>query len=384
MKVCSDCGGYDCQSVNGLPCLRATLNAREEAAAEQGKGSCSEDPPRPVRVAVVGAGAWGINHVRTFSRLKGCELVAVCDPSPESRARAGSFAPNAKLTDSFDSIVSDRSVDAVVIATPAIMHAGQAQKALAADKHVLVEKPMALTVSDARDIAGVAERRARVLGVGHLMLYHPAFKQLCKVVDSGALGDLHYLYSQRVNLGQFRRDENAMWSLAPHDISMILALTGALPVEVSAQGGAYLRTGIEDVVFMHLRFATGVVAHIHISWLDPHKERRLTVVGSKKMVEFDDTLAVEKLKVYDKGYTKPANFTEYGEFLSLRNGDIHIPYVAGGEPLELQCRAFIDAIRDSRTVKTSLPADGISGLHVVRVLDACQRSLTAGGIQVQL
>jgi predicted dehydrogenase len=200
------------------------------------------------------------------------------------------------------------------------------------------------------------------------------------MIDAGELGRIYYMYALRVNLGRVRRDENAMWSLAPHDISMILHLTGEEPVSVSARGGCYLQPGIEDVVFVNIRFGSGVIAQVQLSWLDPRKERRLTIVGDKKMVEFDDAHAVEKLRVYDKGVDKPPAFTEYSQYLAIRNGDIHIPQVPMAEPLELECKHFLECVAEGRRPIT----DGASALRVVQVLEAAQRSLDADGAPVDV
>jgi predicted dehydrogenase len=336
-----------------------------------------------IRLAVLGTGAWGINHVRAFARLAergGVEVAAVCDPSADARNRAARLAARARASASPDEILADPGIDAVVIATPAVTHAKLTVAALAAGKHVLVEKPLALSGGDAREAVAAAERAGRVLMVGHLMLYHPGMDRLRRMIAAGELGQLYYLYALRVNLGRLRRDENALWSLAPHDVSMILSLLDATPVSVSARGGCYLQPGIEDVVFVNLRFASGIVASIQLSWLDPRKERRLTLVGSKKMVEFDDVHPVEKLRIYDKGYDRPPTFTEYAEYLSIRNGDIHIPQLSMAEPLELECRHFLDCVAGGRRPLT----DGASALEVVRVLEAAQQSLAADGAPVVL
>jgi predicted dehydrogenase len=210
------------------------------------------------------------------------------------------------------------------------------------------------------------------------MLYHPAVKRLREMVASGELGTILYVYSVRVNLGKVRQDESALWSLGPHDVSMILHLLRETPVSVSARGGAYLQETIEDVVFVNLRFASGVMAQVQLSWLDPRKERRLTIVGSKKMVDFDD-VSTEKLHVYDKGVDRPPAFTDFAEFLQIRNGDILIPRISGAEPLDLECRHFVDCVIQGRTPLS----DGASGLEVVRVLSAAQRSLEADGAPVR-
>lgn len=336
-----------------------------------------------IKLAVIGVGAWGINHVRAFARLAergGVEVTAVCDPSAEALKKAQRLAPRARAVSDPDEVFADPDVQAVVIATPAVTHARVALAAFAAGKHALVEKPLALSEHDARAVVEAANAAGRVLMVGHLMLYHPAVERLRQMVDGGELGKVYYLVAQRVNLGRLRRDENAMWSLAPHDISIILALLGESPVSVSARGGSYLLPGIEDVVFVNLRFASGVMASIQLSWLDPRKERRLTVIGSKKMVELDDAHASEKLRIYDKGYDRPPVFTEYAEYLSIRNGDIHIPQVAMVEPLDVQCRHFLDCVAGNKTPRT----DGASALEVVRVLEAASRSLASDGAPVAL
>ena len=211
--------------------------------------------------------------------------------------------------------------------------------------------------------------------VGHLMLYHPAFLHLSSLVAAGALGRVYYLYALRVNLGRLRSDENALWSFAPHDLSMILSLVAAPPVSVAARGEAYLQPGVEDVVFVNLAFADRTMAQIQLSWLDPRKERRLTVVGSQKMVELDDGHPTEKLRIYDKGYDRPPEFTQYGEYLTLRQGDVHIPRIDMAEPLDLECRHFVDCVRSGAAPRS----DGASALRVVELLEAATRSLRAGG-----
>ncbi len=333
-----------------------------------------------VRVAVVGAGAWGINHVRAMSCAKGAELVLVCDGSEAARVRAAGIAPQARLGQDLADALSAPDVDAVVLATPAKDHAEQARMALNANKHVLVEKPMALDAADAHAVVSAAETHKRVLMVGHLMLYHPAVEKLKAMIDGGELGRIFYIYSLRVNLGRVRQDENALWSLAPHDVSMIEYLLGDEPDSVSARGGTYLQSRIEDVVFVNLRFRSGVSAQIQVSWLDPRKERRLTIVGSQKMVEFDDVHPVEKIRIYDKGADRPPSFTEYAQFLSIRNGDIHIPQVPMVEPLERETHHFLECIADGKRPTT----DGHSAMRVVRVLEAAQKSLESDGAPVSL
>jgi predicted dehydrogenase len=329
---------------------------------------------KPLSVAVVGAGYWGINHVRAFASLPQVRLVAVCDENEAALQRAARLAPTARLERSFQAVLDDRDIEALVLVTPARLHADHACAALAAGKHVLVEKPLALTVADAERVVEAAARAGRTAMVGHLMLYHPAIARLRELIGSGELGNVYYMYSQRVNLGQLRRDENALWSLAPHDISIILWLLGEEPVEVGARGQAYLQPGVEDVVFLHLRFPDRKIAQVQLSWLDPRKERRLTVVGSRKMVEFDDVHPTEKLRIYDKGFDRPPEFTQYAEYLTIRQGDVHIPRVGGGEPLALECAHFVECCRRG----TRPLSDVASGLAVVRVLARATEALRAG------
>jgi predicted dehydrogenase len=333
-----------------------------------------------VRIAVVGAGAWGINHVRAMSRCQGAELVMVCDGAQVARERAHVIAPSARVEGDLNAALTASDVDAIVLATPAKDHAEQARMALNAGKHVLVEKPLAFDSADAHAVVSAAETHKRILMIGHLMLFHPAVEKLKSMIDKGELGRIYYIYALRVNLGRVRQDENALWSLAPHDVSMIEYLLSDEPESVSARGGIYLQSRIEDVVFVNLRFRSGVSAQIQVSWLDPRKERRLTIVGSQKMVEFDDVHPVEKLRVYDKGVDHPPAFTEYAQFLSIRNGDIHIPQVPMVEPLERECRHFIDCISQGKRPLT----DGQSAMRVVRVLEAAQKSLESDGAPVVL
>jgi len=331
------------------------------------------------RVAIVGAGAWGRNLVRAFSRLGDGTLAVVCDTDPRSLASAAGVAPGARRLASFDEALSS-GVDAVVVATPSPTHHRLALAALEAGKHVLVEKPLALSSRDAEQLAGEARRRGLVLMVGHLLLYHPAVRRMRELIDAGELGEVHYLYSQRVNLGQVRKDENALWSLAPHDIAVMLFLLGEEPAEVSAVGGAYLQPGIPDVVFLNARFQRDRMAQVQLSWLDPHKIRKTTVVGSRKMVVFDDMESAEKLRVYDKGVDRNPKAVSYNEFLTLRWGDILIPKVRMEEPLLVECRHFLECVREGKT-----PISGAEqGLAVVRILEAAQVSLDRGGAPVRV
>jgi predicted dehydrogenase len=330
-------------------------------------------------VAVVGCGYWGINHVRVFAELAGCHLKYVCDPSKASLDRARNLASGAELVTDVAKVLTDDQVQAVVIATPAVTHGSIARKALAAGKHVLVEKPMALSTKDAEELVNSAKQRGLVLAVGHLLLYHPVVLHMKELLHSQQLGELYYLHSTRVNLGKLRTDENTLWSFAPHDLSITDFLIGSSPVSVAARGESYLQKGIEDVVFVNLKYADGKMANIHLSWLNPRKERRLTLVCSKKMVEFDD-VAAEKLRIYDKGYERPPEFTDFAQYLTIRHGDIHIPHVPMTEPLVAEATDFVTSIAESRAPRS----DGDSGLRVVRVLEAAQKSLENEGAPVSL
>jgi predicted dehydrogenase len=323
----------------------------------------------PVRVGVVGLGYWGPNLARNFDLLPESELRWICDADEAARARAASQFPGVQATASLDDLLSDPELDAVVVATHVPSHAEVAVRVLEAGKHCFVEKPLAQSVAEAEQVLAAAEASGRTLMVGHLLEYHPGLEKLKEIADSGDLGDIHYIYSNRVNLGKLRADENALWSLGAHDVSVVLRLAGdEEPSEISAKGECYMRQGIEDVVFCYLRFPSGLAAHLHLSWLDPHKDRRFTVVGSKKMATFDDMEIERKLSVYDKGFDQ--DFASYGEYIA-RSGDIWSPRISNEEPLRIECRHFVECVRDGLTPRS----DGRSGLRVVRVLEALQRSL---------
>jgi predicted dehydrogenase len=271
--------------------------------------------------------------------------------------------------------LGDANVDAVAVATDAPTHHALALAALKAGKHVLVEKPLAMSSADAAELVALARRLGRKLMVGHVLEYHPAVRYLEKMVREGELGRVYYAYTQRINLGVVRQRENAWWSLAPHDVAMLCRLFGGAPDAVSASGQSFLQPGVEDVVFATLRFADGRMGHVHVSWLDPHKVRRLTLVGTRRMMTFDDMSAGEKVRVYDKGVNRPESLHEFPDTVTLRSGDIVIPRITGDEPLAVQCRAFVDAVLDDAPIET----DGENGLRVVRVLEAGQESLRSGG-----
>jgi predicted dehydrogenase len=322
----------------------------------------------PVRVGVVGLGYWGPNLARNFDLLPGVELAWCCDADRERRERLAAVHRSTRFTGELDDLLADAALDAIVLATPVTTHAELARRVLDAGKHCFVEKPLALSAADAQQTVDAAARAGRLLMVGHLLEYHPGVRLLKEALDSGELGQARYIYSNRLNLGQLRTDENALWSLGAHDVSVVLALAGEEPVELSARGECYMREDIEDVVFAFMRFPSGVAAHLHLSWLDPHKERRFTVVGSKRMATFDDMELERKVTIYDKGFDEKAD--SYGEYIT-RTGDIRSPRVPNAEPLRLECEHFIHCIREGLTPRS----DGQSGLRVVRILEGLQREL---------
>jgi predicted dehydrogenase len=317
------------------------------------------------RIGHAGLGYWGPNLARNFGGV--ADLRWLCDLSPELLEEAAKAHPQARTTSDFQELLDDPEVDAVVIATPVVTHYELAKQALSAGKHVFVEKPQAQSSAEAEELLALAEERSLVLMPGYLLLHHPAMEQLQQLVTSKDLGELLYLYGNRQNLGQIRRDENALWSLGAHDLSMILRLVGEEPVEAWARGESFLRSGIEDVVFCYLRFPSGVVAHMHVSWLDPHKIRKLTVVGREKMAVFDDMEPERKVTVYDKGPVQQRPAADW----RVREGDIHIPKLSGDEPLRRECVAFLELVDGQGDPL----APAREGLAVIRTLEQLQESL---------
>jgi len=333
-----------------------------------------------VTTGIIGAGNWGKNLVRNFAGLPGSNLKYVCDLNQAVRKTMAGLYPKCKVTEDMGLVLKDAEVDAVVVAVDAPFHHKVAKAALDAGKHVFVEKPLALSSADAADLVDCAAAAGRKLMVGHLLEYHPAVAYMKDAIRSNQAGEPRYLYFQRVNLGIVRNTENAWWSLAPHDVSVACYLFEQQPVSVSASGQAYLQEGIEDVVFASLKFPGGRMAHIHVSWLDPHKIRKTTLVGSQKMIVFDDMEAAEKIRVYDKTAEVKGGVASFAEAISLRTGDILIPKIPSTEPLALECQHFIDCItNDTRPL-----SDGEDGLRVVKTLEAGCASLARGGEPVCL
>lgn len=322
------------------------------------------------RVAVIGCGYWGKNLVRNFQDLGA--LAAIVDLSSQARGTAASIAPGVPIYEDLDSVFADESIAGIVIATPAETHAELSARAIRAGKDVLCEKPLALSYEDACHVDTLASQHGRILMVGHILEYHPAIRKLHELTSTGELGQIRYIYSNRINLGRVRREENILWSFAPHDLAVILRLVGAMPFQVLATGGAYVQPNIADVTVTQLQFDNGVAAHVFVSWLNPFKEQKLVVVGSERMASFDNVR--HELVLHEQHVD-----LQDGEPIPVRGEGTHIPY-ALDEPLRLECRAFLDAIC-SRTPPLT---DGGSALRVLRVLQAAQRSLVAQGQPVRL
>ena len=334
---------------------------------------------RVTRVALIGFGYWGPNLARNFHQLLGAQLEYVVDRDPAARQRAERLY-GCKTADSLDDVLAEDRVDAVVIATPARTHYALTKRALEAGKHVLVEKPLTMDVAEAEEVVALAERCRRTLMVGHVFEYNPAVAYIKAAIARGDLGDLYYLYSKRVNLGRVQSDVNVLWSIAPHDISITLFLLGQMPESVRCQGTSCLNDSVEDVIFLTMYFPHNVLCHVHASWLDPSKTREMTVVGSKKMIVYDDVSTEGKVRVYDKGAFRKGDVT-YGDFqYKLHSGDILIPRLDMREPLQLECAHFIECIQSGTRPLT----DGENGLRVLRVLAAGEKSLQRSGEQIFL
>jgi predicted dehydrogenase len=334
-----------------------------------------------IRVGVVGLGYWGPNLVRCFSDLENCKVTAVCDSNYDQLLRTKDRFPGVYPIESFDTLLDRDLVDAVVIATPTAAHYELTMKALDHDLHVFVEKPLAQTSAECRDLVAKADERNRTLFVGHVFLHSSPVLLLRELIESDELGNINYISSRRLNLGPVRKDVSALYDLAPHDISMMLFLLGQKPESVICAGFDRLNPGIHDVCNLTMLFEGNRMGMVHVSWLDPRKERVLTVVGDKKMAVYDD-LEQEKIKVFDKGIDKPTGSSgDFADFqLAYRYGGSYSPYIQEREPLKAECANFIDCIIDGEVPLT----DGVNGLNVVEVLEAAHRSLIRGGEPIEL
>jgi predicted dehydrogenase len=347
-----------------------------------------------IKIALIGLGYWGPNLARTLAQINGAELHTLCDVRAERLAQFSQQYPQARPTSDYSTVLGNPSIDAIVLATPAHTHFELARAALQAGKSVMVEKPLAEISSQCHELIALAETNKLTLMVGHVFIYNAAVRKVKEYIQSGELGQVYYIYSQRLNLGQVRQDVSALWNFAPHDLSILCYWLDAKPQQVIARGYSYIQPGIEDVVFLTLDFPGNVGAHVHISWLDPRKIRRMTVVGSEKMVVYDDVDADTRIMLYDKGVTKkpsqsapPAanlslgRYETFGEFqLLMRAGDVLIPKLNFVEPLKLECQHFIECIQSGQRPIT----DGYDGLRVVEALEAAQQSLAQNGLSIPI
>ena len=334
-----------------------------------------------IKVGVVGCGYWGPNLIRNLRQSGECQLKLVCDTNAERLSHMRRLYPEVATTSSFEDLLNGADLDAVVIATPVRMHYEMAMAALSAGKHVFIEKPMARTEAEGEEMVALAEREGLVLMVGHTFLFSPAVRRMKEIVDAGDIGEVQYISARRLNLGLFQKDINVAWDLAPHDISILLHLLDERPLNVSSQGSSHVTRGIEDVTMMYLTFARNRCAFIHNSWLDPKKVRQMTVVGSRRMIVYDDTEPLEKLKVYDARVEVPPHYDTFAEFTySYHYGDAYVPYIKQDEPLKLECQHFLDCIHE----KCTPLANGRLGLEVVRILEAAGESLRQQGASVSL
>jgi len=334
-----------------------------------------------LNVGVIGCGYWGPNLIRNFSNLKTSKVVACSDLSEDRLNHMKQLYPALRTTTNFREIVTDPGIDGVVIATPVSSHFAVACEALEAGKHVFVEKPLAQSVDEGKKLVELAKRKGRVLMVGHTFVYTAAVNKIKDLIWDGEIGDVYYLATSRVNLGIFQDDINVVWDLAPHDVSIMNYVLNARPLSVSAIGQSYIRPGIEDVAFLLLRYPQSTIANIHVSWLNPNKIRSTTVVGSKKMLVYDDVSSLEKIRIYDKGVTVTPHYDTFGEFqLSYRYGDISIPRLDDAEPLKIECQHFVDCIEKGATPRSG----GTHGLEVLLALDAADRSMREHGKEVTI
>jgi predicted dehydrogenase len=339
-----------------------------------------------INIAVVGLGYWGPNLVRALTSVSDVNLSALCDLEVDRAATvAKRYCQGARIVTDYRDVMNDREIDAVVLATPIRSHFELASAFLTAGKHMFVEKPLAQTVEECRTLIDVAQRHRRVLMVDHVFQYSEAVQRIKRYLDQGELGRLLYMYSQRVNLGRIQRDVGALWSFAPHDVSIMNYWLNGEPEWVTTRGFSYLSRGVEDVVFVTMGYPGGIGAHLHLGWLDPRKVRSMTLVGSKKMLVYDDVSVDAKIRLYDKGIVQLHDYLEvpesFADFrLQIRAGDVLIPTLQSPEPLQTACQHFIDCVRTGQRPRT----DGEVGLGVVRVLEAAEQSLRQGGFRVEL
>jgi predicted dehydrogenase len=336
---------------------------------------------KPIKVGVVGCGYWGPNLVRNFRSLPGCNLDMMCDISPDRLKHLRSLYPEVKGELNFNHMLNGSGLEAIVVATSVRMHHGMAKAALEAGKHTMIEKPMALSTAECEELIDLARKKGLVLMVGHTFLYSPAVRKVKEIIDRGDLGDIRYICARRLNLGLFQKDINVAWDLAPHDISIILYLLEEFPESVNCRGSAHVTPGVEDVTSMSLTFRKDRSAIIHSSWLDPRKVREMTIVGSRRMIVYDDVAPQEKIKVFDARVERPPHYDTFAEFhYAYHYGDMYSPYIKQEEPLKAECQHFLDCIQGGTQPMTS----GKQGLELVRILEASSASLKQGGSPISL
>jgi len=336
---------------------------------------------KQIKIGVVGCGYWGPNLVRNFRFLPDCNLKLICDLSEQRLAHLKSLYPEVQGTTDYRHMLNGAGLDAVVIATAVNTHYSMARASLLAGKHTLIEKPMACSSAECQDLIAIARKKGLVLMTGHTFLYSPAVRKIKEIVDRGDIGEIRYISARRLNLGLFQKDINVAWDLAPHDISIVLYIMGEQPVTVNCRGSAHVTPDIEDVTTMCLTFNNHGSAIIHSSWLDPRKVREMTIVGSKRMIVYDDVAPLEKIRIFDARVERPPHYDTFAEFhYAYHYGDVYAPYVKQEEPLKTECQHFLDCIRNGSTPLT----DGNQGLELVRILEASSESLKRGGAPVEL
>ncbi|EFK11618.1 oxidoreductase, NAD-binding domain protein [delta proteobacterium NaphS2] len=327
-------------------------------------------------IGVIGAGYWGPNLIRNFTQLERSNVLMVSDLRPERLGYIKSLYPSVETTTDYEDIINNEEINAVAIATPVFTHKDLAIQAMEQDKHVFVEKPIAASVADTREMIELADKKGLSLMVGHTFEYNPAVIRIKEIIDSGELGEIYYINSQRLNLGLFQQDINVVWDLAPHDISIILYWLGREPKYINTIGASHINPAIQDVATLSMTFDDRLIAFVQCSWLDPNKTRKITVVGSKKMLVYDDIEANNKIWIFDKGVEKPDHYDTFAEFqYSYRYGDISIPRIDSQEPLKLELSDFIASLENGNRPKT----DGRNGLRVVKILEAAQHSIDNAG-----
>ncbi len=330
-------------------------------------------------IGVVGCGYWGPNLIRNFNSLAGCRLKTVCDLSEARLRHMKELYPAATTTARFEDLLEDPELDAIVVATSVRFHYPMAKQVLAAGKHVFIEKPMAASAAQCEELNELAARKGLIIMIGHTFLYSSPVRKIKEIVDKGEIGNLCYISSRRLNLGLFQKDINVMWDLAPHDLSIILYIMEEHPLSVNCQGNANITVGIEDIINLSLSFRDGRFATVQNSWLDPRKVREMTIVGTKRMIVYDDLQPLEKIKIYDARVDRPPHYDTFAEFqYSYHYGDLHVPYIKQEEPLKVECQHFLDCINTGSKPISS----GLEGLQLVRILEAASFSLRQNGAAI--